>query len=106
MTKYHQPLTAHHKLCQTWWGNSLPQNIVMLREKVHQAVHTVFQDDTPVQRIRRTIEADKLTYPDVYDAVDNVLKRFEWVMNEVRVYDPRILDSDKFIKKYANRNTW
>ena len=96
--RYTHPLTIHHKITQAYWWNSLPNNIVEIRENVHRAIHTLFSEATPVKRIRQLIEADRLTYPDVYEAIDRVLKRFEGTM-EINAYDPRLLDSDKFLRK-------
>ena len=93
-------MTVHHKLTQAFWWNSMPQNIVMLRENVHQALHTIFGQDTPIQRLRRLIEVDKTTlHPDVYKEIDKVLARYEWAM-EIQIYDPRIFNSDKFLKQW------
>ena len=76
--KYHHPMTVHHKIPESFGGNLRPNNTVNLKENVHRALHTIFQDDTPIQRQRRLLEADKSSMlPDVYLALSNTLKRFE-----------------------------
>lgn len=92
------PITIHHRIPETWWGNLQPNNALYLRENVHRALHTLFQDDTPIQRIRRSLEADKpVLHPDVYLEISRVLQRFEKI--EMNVYDPTCFNSDKFLKK-------
>lgn len=74
----YQPITIHHRLPESWGGNLRPNNAMPLREKLHQALHTVYSNDTPIQRIRRSLEADKpVLRPDIYRALSNTLKRFE-----------------------------
>lgn len=71
---------------------------MQLRENVHQAVHTIFQDATPIQRLRRMIDIDKSTlHPDVYAEINKVLSRIEQI--EMNAYDPRLFDSDLFLKR-------
>lgn len=71
----------------------------MLRENTHQAIHTVFGDDTPIQRLRRSLEADKpALHPDIYTAINRTLQRFEGAM-EVEVYEPDVIDKDTFLHK-------
>ena len=49
-----------------------------LKENVHRAVHTIFQDETPIQRLRSMLEADKpVMRPNIYLEISNVLKKFE-----------------------------
>jgi hypothetical protein len=70
----------------------------MLRENVHQSLHTVFQNATPIQRIRRTLEMDKtVLHPDIYTAISRTLQRFEGQM-EVLSYEKACIDEDKFIQ--------
>lgn len=96
--RYKSPITCHHKITQEYWGNSLPPNIVMLRENVHRAVHTIFGSQTPIQVIRSTLEMWASTlHPDVYAVLSNTLSRFEWAM-EIKAYDPRLFNSDTFLK--------
>lgn len=62
-------------------------------------MHTIFQDDTPIQRQRRLLEADKSSMlPDVYLALSNTLKRFEWLI-ELEVYEPDCFNADKFFTR-------
>ena len=94
----HQPLTAHHRLPESFWWKWVPDNIVMLRENVHRAVHTVYQDDTPIKRIRRRLEEDKDVFlPEVYNVLNDVLTRFE--RRETEVYKRHTFDIDTFIKR-------
>lgn len=74
-----------------------------LKENYHRALHTIYQDDTPIQRIRRTLEADKTAMrPDIYLALSNTLKRFEWLI-ELEVYEPDCFNADKF---FTRLNIW
>ena len=99
---YKHAVTIHHKLSQSWWGNSLPQNLVNLRDNVHVALHTLMDDKTPIQQQRRLLELNKsVLHPDVYVALDSTLKKFEWVM-EINAYNPLLFDSDKFLKKHKH----
>jgi hypothetical protein len=71
-------LSLHHKLPQSYGGNLQPNNTIMLRQTAHRAIHTLFSDDTPIQRLRRALEVDKTVMrPDIYLAISNTLKRFE-----------------------------
>ena len=97
--KYHQPLTRHHKLPESWGWYLKPNNTALLKENVHRAVHTIFQDDTPIQRLRRAIEADKtVLQPDVYREISNILKRFEGLI-EVDTYEIDCFNRDKFMRR-------
>ena len=70
----------------------------MLSENVHRALHTVFANDTPIQRIRRSLEVDKTTMsPLVYQELSEVLRRFEKI--EIEIYKPEIFNPDKFRNK-------
>lgn len=94
-----QPITIHHRLPESWWGNLQPNNALHLRQNVHRALHIVFENATPIQRIRRSLEADKpVLSPDIYLALSNTLKRFEWIQ-EIESYDPKCFNSDKFIRQ-------
>lgn len=93
--------SRHHLIPQHWreleWNN-IPENIRQLTENFHRGFHTVFQDATPIQRLRMSLEADKqVLHPDVYLEISRVLQRFEKI--EINVYDPRCFNSDKFMKK-------
>lgn len=71
----------------------------MLRENTHQALHTVFADLTPIGRIRQSLEADKpALHPDIYNALNRTLQRFEWTM-EAEAYEPEVIDKDTFLQK-------
>ena len=71
-----------------------------LKENVHRAVHTLFQDETPIQRLRRLIEADKpVMRPEVYQEISNAIKKFEWII-EIWVYEPDCFNEDKFYNKF------
>lgn len=97
--KYRQPITVHHKIPESFGGNLRPNNTVNLKENVHRALHTLYQDDTPIQRIRRTLEVDKTALrPDIYLALSNTLKRFEWII-ELEVYEPDCFNADKFFTR-------
>lgn len=94
--KHHSPITIHHRLPQSWGGNLRPNNAMNLKENVHRAVHTVFQDDTPIQRIRRMLESDKpVMQPDVYRAISTTLQRFEGKI-EIQSYEKDCFNIDKF----------
>jgi hypothetical protein len=59
----------------------------MLRETTHRALHIIFYNSPPLQRIRKTLEFDKSTLnPLVYEALSNTLKKFEDI--EVDIYKP------------------
>lgn len=97
--KTFQPITVHHKLPESFWGNLRPNNTVQLKQNIHRALHTIFQDDTPIQRIRRSLEVDKtVLQPDVYLAISDTLKRFEGLI-EVDTYEIDCINRDKFIKR-------
>ena len=97
--KYHHPMTIHHRIPSSWGGNLRPNNAMNLKENYHRALHTIYQDDTPIQRIRRTLEADKsVMRPDIYLALSNTLKRFEWLI-ELEVYEPDCFNADKFFTR-------
>lgn len=71
-----------------------------LRENVHRAVHTIFQDETPVQRLRTLLEADKpVMRPNIYLEISNVLKKFEWLI-EMWVYEPDCFNEDTFYSRF------
>lgn len=71
---------------------------MQLRQNVHRALHTLFQDDTPIQRLRRSLEADKtVLIPEVYSQISDILRRFE--RREIEVYEPDCFNSDEFLKK-------
>lgn len=97
--KYNQPITQHHIVCQAWGWRTVPNNIVWLRQNIHQAVHTVFQDDTPIQRLRRILESDKISLsPATYLAISNTLKRYEWVI-ELSAYEDGVVNVDQFYRR-------
>ena len=99
--KHYQPITQHHILCQSFWGNSHTNNLVWLRENIHQAIHTIFQDDTPIMRLRRLLETDKrVMIPSVYLTISNTLKRFEWIV-EPTSYEEWCIDIDRFYKRLS-----
>lgn len=96
--KSYQPITIHHRLPEAWWWNLRPNNAMQLRQNVHRALHTLFQDDTPIQRLRRSLEADKtVLIPEVYSQISDILRRFE--RREIEVYEPDCFNSDEFLKK-------
>lgn len=97
--KHNNVITVHHILPHAWWGNLEKNNAMKLAENVHRAVHTVFQDDTPIQRQRRLLEWDKTALlPEVYLVLSNTLQRFEWIM-EMWCYEPNCYNPDKFYKR-------
>jgi len=97
--KYNQPITIHHKLPESYGWNLRPNNTIQLKQNVHRALHTLFADDTPIQRIRRSLEVDKTVLrPDIYLALSNTLKRFEWLI-ELESYEPDCFNADKFYRK-------
>lgn len=97
--KYHHPLTVHHLLPQAWGWNLRPNNTVRLKENVHRAVHTLFSDATPIQRLRTALEVDKtVLQPDVYQEINNILKRFEGLI-EVDTYEIDCFNRDKFMRR-------
>lgn len=90
-------MTQHHILPESFWWLSKPNNLVMLRESIHRWIHSVFQDDTPIQRIRRLIETDKrVMRPDVYHTINNTLKQFEWLL-EYKSYEQDCFNIDSFM---------
>lgn len=92
-------VTQHHKLPQSFWGYGKPNNLILLRDSVHRWIHSVFQDDTPIQRIRRLIETDKTVMrPDVYQAINETLRRFEWII-EYESYEPDCFSIDTFMQR-------
>lgn len=97
--KYNQIITVHHKLPESFWWNLRPNNTVNLRQNIHRSLHTIFENDTPIQRIRRLIEVDKTVMrPEVYQAINETLKRFEWLI-EYQSYEPDCINIDKFMKQ-------
>ena len=98
--KHHSPITIHHILPSSFGWHSRPNNLIHLKENVHRAVHTIFQDDTPIMRLRRMIETDKrVLNPEVYLAISNTIKQFEWIV-EPQVYEKDCIDYDKFVTRY------
>lgn len=96
--KYDHPITIHHRLPSAWGWNLRPNNAMKLRENVHRALHTLFEDDTPIQRLRRSLEADKtVLIPEVYKQISDILRRFE--RREIEIYEQDCFNSDKFLKK-------
>ena len=99
--KHNSPITVHHRLPESWGWILRPNNSMRLKENVHRAVHTIFQDDTPIQRQRRMLEGDKpVMLPHVYKAISDTLSRFEWVM-EYNHYEPDCFHLDKFMKHFS-----
>jgi hypothetical protein len=96
--KHNSPITIHHRLPSSWGGNLQPNNAMRLRENLHRALHTIFQDDTPIQRLRTSLEADKtVMIPEVYKVISDVLRRFE--RREIEVYEPDCFNADKFLTR-------
>lgn len=97
--KHNQPITVHHKLPESFGGNLRPNNTISLRQNIHRSLHTIFENDTPIQRIRRLIEVDKTVMrPEVYQAINETLKRFEGLI-EYQSYEPDCINIDKFMKQ-------
>lgn len=96
----HHIITVHHKIPHAFWGNLKPDNAIHLRENIHRSIHTIFQDDTPIQRIRRLLEVDKSTmHPEVYQVLHETLRKYEWIL-EHDVYRPELFNSDKFLQRW------
>lgn len=94
-----QRITSHHLLPRSWWWNLQPNNVAHLKENVHRAVHTLFSDATPIQRLRTALEVDKtVLQPDVYQEISNILKRFEGLI-EVDTYEIKCFNRDKFMRR-------
>lgn len=94
-----QPITVHHKLPESFGWNLRPNNTIQLRQNVHRAVHQIFEDDTPIQRLRRLLEVDKTVMnPWVYLEISNVLRKFEWII-EYQSYEPDCFNVDQFMKR-------
>lgn len=94
--------TCHHVLSVDFGWLSRPNNLVHLREKLHQWIHSVFDSKTPIQQMRAILELDKpVMNPEVYRTISNTLKRFEWII-EVEVYEPDCIDADRFIHRLNN----
>ena len=92
-------MTSHHILPVVYWWYWKPNNLVLLRDSVHKWLHSVFQDNTPIQRIRRLIETDKTVMrPDVYQAINKTLRRFEGLV-EYQSYEPDCFSIDTFMKR-------
>ena len=90
-------LTRHHKLPVSFWGLGASRNIILLKENVHIAIHMIFQNDTPIQKLRKMLEADKsVLWPDVYMALSSVLQWFEGE-EEYKHYDQHCIDVRRFI---------
>ena len=97
--KYSQPITIHHKLPESFGWNLRPNNTINLRENIHRSLHTIFQNDTPIQRLRRLLEVDKTVMrPEVYLALSDTLKKFEWII-EYQSYESDCINVDKFMKQ-------
>ncbi len=97
--KHNNIITVHHRLPHAWWGNLEKNNAMKLAENVHRAVHTVFQDDTPIQRQRRLLEWDKTVLkPEIYQALSDTLAKFEWIL-EMECYETTCYNPDKFYKR-------
>lgn len=96
--KNNKIITIHHRLPDSWGWNLRPNNAMKLRQNVHRALHTVFQDDTPIQRLRRSLEADKpVILPSAYMLIHDSLRRLEEL--EIEIYEPDCFNSDKFLHK-------
>lgn len=93
------PITIHHRVPESWGGNLRPNNAMNLRQNIHRSLHTIFQDATPIQRIRKVLEADKpVMQPEVYLAISNVLKTFEG-KPEIQSYEKDCFNIDKFLQR-------
>lgn len=92
-------LTYHHKLCESWGWQRHPDNCSMLKLRVHEAIHTIFDDRTPLWRMQKCLIDDKSTYiPEAYELINGVLRKLESI--QIEIYKPEIFNPDKFIKKY------
>ena len=97
------PITKHHILCESWGWYLRPNNVLLLRENVHRAVHTLFSDNTPIQRLRTSLEADKtVMIPEVYKVISDTLRRFE--RREIEIYEPDCFNADKFLTRSKRWN--
>lgn len=95
--------SVHHKLPSSFGWYRHPENLVRLQDHIHQSIHIIFLNDTPIKRIRRLIEADKSTMrPEVYNAISDVLKQFEGII-EIEAYKPYLFNHNKF--KWITRNS-
>ena len=101
----YNPLTVHHLLPQSWGWTSHANNTRSINEKTHRAIHTVFQDDTPITQIRRLLKLNwKTLNIDAYHVINWVLRQYEGIL-EIEAYDPKSVNPDSFITRLRKNET-
>lgn len=83
--------SAHHILPRSMWGNNDKLNIVNLKDRYHQAIHTVFENKMIAEQLLTTVSiSEKALREDVRRRLIDVLSSkdmndpFEW-------YNPKVI---------------
>jgi len=72
--------STHHKVCRSKWWTNAKDNLVRLKVVQHRALHTIFQDDTTVEKIKRILEMDLTTLQwDFVRDIERILDLYEWL---------------------------
>lgn len=92
------PLTAHHLISASHWWHSYPENIRMLRENTHRALHCLLADRHPIQQLRYLLELNKSTLePMVYFHLSDTLSMYE--RKPIEAYKRNLFNPDKFVRR-------
>lgn len=79
-------IDRHHLLPESQWWLALPGNIIHIRRKLHNAVHMLMDNRTPMGQIRfiRDFNSSVLSH-EVHKDIMKLLDKYSW-WNEIYAY--------------------
>ena len=88
----------HHLLARSRCWSDEPENLVVIDEKLHQAIHKVFWIKTPAEQIRQIIENNfSILQGDFIQDIMNVLELYEEDIyhSDIKLWYSRSYKKDK-----------
>lgn len=84
---YRSKNTRHHKVPESKWGTSCEENIEYIRQTVHRAIHTIFENDLPHEQIKYIADLNKTTYTEEWEKLINDFKtQLDLLIREQKFY--------------------
>jgi hypothetical protein len=80
MTEKYYKYSTHHKCCRSKWWTNEKDNLVKLKVVHHRALHTIFQNDTTIEKIRRILQMDATVIQwDFKRDIERILDLYDWL---------------------------